>query len=441
MAVAPQRSAQGAPSVLAEPGAHASPGQSAVLRVHARNITTQAQDLVFSAIGLEGAWLPAPGRGPRRACGRHGHGRAAAPAAGRRRARRLPVRRRGGGARPRCRARDDPGRGRAARRRRQRPGAQRRARGLPRRAQARHPGGPGQHRGAARPGAARRPRGRRPRGRRWTPTTSTSTAHQTVRIPGQVRALRPRVVGSTRRSPFHVVATGRGRRSGSTAPSRCARCSRRPCSRPSRSRWCRCCGSGPCSRRCRWCRRWSRTGRRSRRRSRPRRRTDGGPTAAAGGGGEADAHGREAPPPAGPLVPGVRVAGQVTGSEPAGVQVQVAPASAFAPEGTETPPSTAPGATGGSSRSRRCRHRAARLRPLAARGTRTVAGGQGPGHRRSPSSSPTRPPSAAARRPTRRAPGRSRTCPRRAATSSCCPSPGTRPSASWSRARRRPPRR
>ena len=32
--------------------------------------------------------------------------------------------------------------------------------------------------------------------------------HQTIRIPGQVRALRPRVVGSTRRSPFHVVATG-----------------------------------------------------------------------------------------------------------------------------------------------------------------------------------------------------------------------------------------
>ena len=60
MAVAPQRTTKGAPSVLAEPGAHASPGQSAVLRVHARNITTGAQDLAFSAIGLEGAWLPAP---------------------------------------------------------------------------------------------------------------------------------------------------------------------------------------------------------------------------------------------------------------------------------------------------------------------------------------------------------------------------------------------
>ena len=60
MAVAPHRTGQGAPSVLAEPGAHAAPGQTAVLRLHARNITTHAQDLAFSAIGLEGGWLPSP---------------------------------------------------------------------------------------------------------------------------------------------------------------------------------------------------------------------------------------------------------------------------------------------------------------------------------------------------------------------------------------------
>lgn len=60
MAVAPQRTAQGSPSVLVEPGSHASAGQDAVLRVHARNISGQAQDFRVSVVGLEGSWLPTP---------------------------------------------------------------------------------------------------------------------------------------------------------------------------------------------------------------------------------------------------------------------------------------------------------------------------------------------------------------------------------------------
>ncbi|WP_426594379.1 carboxypeptidase regulatory-like domain-containing protein [Cellulomonas sp. McL0617] len=59
MAVAPQRTAQGSPSVLVEPGSHASAGQAAVLRVHARNISGRPQDFSVSAVGLEGSWLPA----------------------------------------------------------------------------------------------------------------------------------------------------------------------------------------------------------------------------------------------------------------------------------------------------------------------------------------------------------------------------------------------
>ncbi len=60
MAVAPQRTAQGSPSVLVEPGSHASAGQAAVLRVHARNVSGQPQDVTVSAVGLEGSWLPMP---------------------------------------------------------------------------------------------------------------------------------------------------------------------------------------------------------------------------------------------------------------------------------------------------------------------------------------------------------------------------------------------
>lgn len=60
MAVAPQRTAQGSPSVLVEPGSHASAGQAAVLRVHARNISGTTQDFTVSAVGLEGSWLPIP---------------------------------------------------------------------------------------------------------------------------------------------------------------------------------------------------------------------------------------------------------------------------------------------------------------------------------------------------------------------------------------------
>jgi len=171
--------------------------------------------------------------------------------------------------------------------------------------------------------------------------------HQTIRIPGQVRALRPRVVGSTRRSPFHVVATG------ARAPQRfdgsvalrplltstvlkavaitmvsllwigavlaalplvsqvVADRSQEQAKKPSDESTD---GGGDGG-------------------------TDGGTDGGSDGGGTEEA---PAGPP--PLVPGVRVAGQVTGSEPAGVQVTVAPASAFTPAGTETPPSTASGA-------------------------------------------------------------------------------------------------
>lgn len=54
------RPARVATSVLVEPGAHATPGAAAFLRVHARNVTTSTRDLVVSVVGLEGGWLPAP---------------------------------------------------------------------------------------------------------------------------------------------------------------------------------------------------------------------------------------------------------------------------------------------------------------------------------------------------------------------------------------------
>jgi hypothetical protein len=64
MAIAPQRTGEGSPSVVVEPGSHAPAGTAAVLRVHARNVTAHPQDLTFSALGLEGTWLPAPVRVP-----------------------------------------------------------------------------------------------------------------------------------------------------------------------------------------------------------------------------------------------------------------------------------------------------------------------------------------------------------------------------------------
>ena len=60
MAIAPQRTAQGAPSVRVEPGAHATAGQVATLRVHVRNVTAAPQDVLLRVIGLESGWLPAP---------------------------------------------------------------------------------------------------------------------------------------------------------------------------------------------------------------------------------------------------------------------------------------------------------------------------------------------------------------------------------------------
>ncbi|ROS21777.1 carboxypeptidase-like regulatory domain-containing protein [Cellulomonas sp. PhB150] len=60
MAVAPQGGARAATSVLVEPGAHATPGSSATLRVHARNVTRVPQDLIVSLVGLESGWQPAP---------------------------------------------------------------------------------------------------------------------------------------------------------------------------------------------------------------------------------------------------------------------------------------------------------------------------------------------------------------------------------------------
>ncbi|WP_456786628.1 carboxypeptidase regulatory-like domain-containing protein [Cellulomonas sp. P5_C5] len=344
MAVAPQRTTKGAPSVLAEPGAHASPGQLAVLRVHARNLTTQAQELTFSAIGLEGGWLPAPVAVP------------AVPADATVTVE-LPLMPPVGAA---------PGdypfvvaveaRG---------PGAARattlvdvvlRVDGVSDLVLSVEP--------ADSRAVRRKPiqvvlanTGEQPVRVRLDALGDADlavdlnaadvdlAAHQTIRIPGQVRALRPRLVGSTRRSPFHVVATGARapqRFDGSVAlrplltstalkavaitmvsllwigavlaalplvsqvvADRSQEQAKEPAKEP---------GDEP---------------------------GGGGTEGGTDGGTEEEAPAVPAPAP---LVPGVRVAGQVTGSEPAGVQVQVSPASAFAPEGTATPPPTAAGA-------------------------------------------------------------------------------------------------
>ncbi|HWJ85090.1 MAG TPA: carboxypeptidase-like regulatory domain-containing protein, partial [Cellulomonas sp.] len=60
MAAAPQGGTRAATSVLVEPGAHATAGSVASLRVHARNVTVVPQDLLVSVVGLEGGWQPAP---------------------------------------------------------------------------------------------------------------------------------------------------------------------------------------------------------------------------------------------------------------------------------------------------------------------------------------------------------------------------------------------
>lgn len=342
MAVAPQRTGQGAPSVLAEPGAHAAPGQSAVLRVHARNITSQAQDLAFSAIGLEGAWLPAPVAVPD------------VPADATVTVE-LPLMPPVGAA---------PGdypfvvavEARS-------PGATAPATTLAEvvlrvdgvsdlvlsvepadsRAVRRKPiqvvlANTGEQAVRVRLDAL----GDADLAVDLDATDVDLAAHQTVRIPGQVRALRPRVVGSTQRSPFHVVATG------ARAPQRFdGSVALRPlltstvlkavaitmvsllwvgavlAALPLVSQVV--------------------ADRSQEQAKEPSGPPDDGTGAEGGEGGGSDGSAPEEPPPPGPVVPGVRVAGQVTGAEPAGVQVQVAPASAFAPEGTETPPPTAAG--------------------------------------------------------------------------------------------------
>lgn len=55
-----RRSSPQAPSVLVEPGAHAAAGGVAVMRVHARNLAPQPRDLRVLVIGLEESWRPSP---------------------------------------------------------------------------------------------------------------------------------------------------------------------------------------------------------------------------------------------------------------------------------------------------------------------------------------------------------------------------------------------
>jgi hypothetical protein len=69
MPTSPQRTGSGAPSVLVVTGAHAAAGESAPVRVHARNVTDAPQDLVVSTLGLETSWLPASQRVPGVAAG------------------------------------------------------------------------------------------------------------------------------------------------------------------------------------------------------------------------------------------------------------------------------------------------------------------------------------------------------------------------------------
>ncbi|KQR12095.1 carboxypeptidase regulatory-like domain-containing protein [Cellulomonas sp. Leaf334] len=335
MAVAPQRTGQGAPSVLAEPGAHASPGQSAVLRVHARNITTQAQDLAFSAIGLEGAWLPAPVAVPG----------VPADATVTVELPLMPPVGAAPGDYPFVVAVEARG-----------PGA-----GAPATTLAEvvlRVDGVSDLVLSVEPADSRTVRrkpvqvvlantGEQPVRVRLEAlgdadlavdldaTDVDLAAHQTVRIAGQVRVLRPRVVGSTQRSPFHVVATG------ARAPQRFdGSVALRPLLTSTALKavaitmvsllWIGAVLAAlPLVSQV--------VADRSQEQAKaPSDESQGGAD------GGTDGAAPEGPPP-GPLVPGVRVAGQVTGADPAGVQVQVAPASAFAPEATETPPSTAAG--------------------------------------------------------------------------------------------------
>lgn len=60
-APAPRRNGPDAASVTVEPGAHATPGGTATLRLHARNLAPQTRDLQLRVIGLEETWRPATG--------------------------------------------------------------------------------------------------------------------------------------------------------------------------------------------------------------------------------------------------------------------------------------------------------------------------------------------------------------------------------------------
>ncbi len=60
-APAPRRSGPDAASVTVEPGAHATPGGTATLRLHARNLAPATRDLQLRVIGLEETWRPATG--------------------------------------------------------------------------------------------------------------------------------------------------------------------------------------------------------------------------------------------------------------------------------------------------------------------------------------------------------------------------------------------
>jgi hypothetical protein len=356
VAVAPQRTTQGAPSVLVELGAHASPGQSALLRVHARNITAGVQDLTVSAIGLEGGWLPTPVAVP-------GVPADATVTVD------LPLLPPVGAA-----PGDYPF------------------------VVAVEAGGPGGTRATTLAEVSLRvdgvsdlvltvePADSRAVRRRGIQVVVANTGeqpvrvrldahgdadlavdlghtdldvgpHQTVRVAGQVRARRPRLVGSARRSPFHVVATG------ARAPQRFdGSVALRPLLTSTalkavavtmvsllwiggvlaalplvsqvvadRSQEQVADATAPDE-------------------GGADEGTDGGTdqSGTAGGGGT---DGGSAPGDATPVeaTPGVRISGLVTGSAPAGVQVQVTPASVFAAEAAgAVPTANAAGTTGGS---------------------------------------------------------------------------------------------
>ena len=50
----------GAPSVLVEPGAHATAGTAATLRVHVRNLADDLRDVTVTVLGLDDGWAPEP---------------------------------------------------------------------------------------------------------------------------------------------------------------------------------------------------------------------------------------------------------------------------------------------------------------------------------------------------------------------------------------------